>query len=180
MAREQIAKKLSLDSDGATSSHAGPNVVALKFEFADGTEITIGKENVGATCQIAAFWHGLAQKIGDTYAGKTLAEAIEVVETVLERLAADDWIKAREGAGVRPSLVVDAIIAALKAAGQVVGDDRRAAIHDKTKTKEARDDALANPAIKAQYERIRAERATAKADAAARVAEGSDSTLEAF
>jgi len=178
MARESIAKKVYVDAEGGESSHAGPNVVELRFDFSDGTQIGVTKSNVGATCQIASFWHGLAQKLGDTYAGKTVAEAIEAVETVLERLAADDWVKAREGAGARPSLVVDAIIAALVAAGQVVDEARKAGIVEKTKDKADRDAALANPVIKAEYERIKAERAAARASKAAAAAEGQ--TLDSF
>ncbi len=172
MARESIAKKIYVDAEGNESSHAGPNVVSLRFDFSDGTNISVSKENVGATCQIASFWHGLAQKLGDTYAGKTVSEAIDAVETVLERLAADDWVKAREGAGARPSLVVDAIIAALIAAGQSVNDERRASITAKTKDKADRDSALGNPVIKAAYEKIKADRAAERASKAADAARG--------
>ncbi len=84
------------------------------------------------------------------------------------------------GEGERPSMVVDAVAAALVAAGEEVDDDRRKAIHEKVKTKEGRKAALANPAINAQYEAVRAAKAKEKADAAKKSAKAADDDLSAF
>jgi len=156
------------------SRHATPDAEALSFTFPDtGDEYLIALGDIGAGCVKAATFHGLAQKLGDSYAGKSGDEAVEAFETVLERLKADDWVRMGEGPGTRPSMVADAIKAAIEKGGETVDEERYARIMEKVKGPEARKAALATPAFAAEYERIKSERAAEKyAKAAAKAAEG--------
>lgn len=163
--RRTVAEKgYLIEGEEKPARHASPEATALIFKFPEtDDEYVIKLDEIGADCLKAATLHGLAQKLGDAYAGKSGEDAIEAFETVLERLKANDWVKPSEGPGTRPSLVADAIRAALVEHGETVDDDRYQEIIEKVKGSEARKKALANPIFAAHYERIKAERAAAKA-----------------
>lgn len=157
--RTKVADKVFLDAQGEESRHASQDTTKLEFRFTDGTVREVDLEKIGAKCKAAALWHGLSQKLGDSYAGAkgVVGDAIESLDTVLERLANDDWVKAGEGPGTRPSLVADAIKAALEKAGQTVDEERYATIREKVKGNENRKAALAIPEVAVEYERLRLE-----------------------
>ncbi len=147
------------------SAHAGPSVDELQFRFANGNTHPVGLSDYPQDIQTAFAWNGLAQKLGDGYANSdSVSDAEEMFLTLHERLIGGEWVKAREGGAVRPSMVVEAVIACLVANGEEVTDERREAIRTKLKTNEARSRALANPAINDEYKRIRDERDKAKLD----------------
>ena len=151
----------------------------VDIEFTNDHVVTMTLKSLEKDIVTNLALHGLSQKLGDSYAGaESVDEAIERCTTIAERLQQGEWIKPRESAGPRPSMVVDAVVAALVANGEEVDDTRRAAIAEKTKGKEGRERALANPAIRAQYETIRATRAAKRAAKAQGDAEGA--TLEGF
>lgn len=177
--RDSICKKVYIDptADGGESSKPSPTTEALEFRFSDGTVYRVTLDEIGPNCQTAFSWHGLSQKLGDSYAdkkGTDIESRLESFGTVLERLQADDWVRPGEGPGTRPSLVADAVRAALLADGEDVSDERYAAIREKVKGADNRKGALANVKIKAHYERIAAERQTARAAKAAEDAFGSE------
>lgn len=182
--RRSVASKTYIDAQGNESRHASPEAVTLRFTFEESGKVyDITLDEIGEKCRAAAMFHGLAQKLGDSYSGsKTGEEVIENFETVLERLRNDDWVRVGEGAGAgtRPSLVADAIKAALEEAGEVVDADRYASIREKVKTPESRKGALANPVINAHYERIKAERAAERAKEAKAAAKGQKVSLGDF
>ena len=168
--RQTIAKK-SLDVATMT----------VVIVFADGHTIEVVAPSLSDEIQANLLLHGLSQKLGDSYAGAAdLAEAVEKCETIAERLAGGEWVKPREGAGPRPSLVVNAVVAALEAAGQEVDDARRETIKARVAGKEGRERALDNPVIRAEYERMRAESAAARAAAAAAKAGDTTADLDEF
>ena len=168
MPRLKIAKK-SADLKAKT----------VEFEFTNGHLITVALKELNKDIVTNLALHGLSQKGGDSYAGaKTVDEAEERCETIIERLKEGEWIKPRESAGPRPSMVIDAVVAALEAQGESVDDTRRATIAVTVKGKEGRERALENPLIRAQYETIRATRAAERAAKAQGETEGA--TLEGF
>ena len=125
--------------------------------------------------------HGLSQKIGDSYASiSDLEESIETALSVQERLQLGDWVKAREGAGPRPTMVVDAVVAALIADGQDVSDERKAKIVTVLSDKDERKAALKDPVIEAQYEGIRAAAAAKRAKEAKAEAKKEGGNLSKF
>ncbi len=188
MARLAVAKKVYIDGAGKESAHATEAAERLEFRFLgeDGKTVenvlTVRLSDFPEAVNIKANWHGFSQKIGDVYANaaKKNLDPLEEAMSLYERLVGGDWVKEREAAGPRPSLVVDAVVRSLTNAGQEVNEDRKAAIVAKLGSKEARDAALANPTIKAAYEAIKAERAQAKAQAAATKAQGDESSLGDF
>ncbi len=181
--RESICKKVYIDADadGGESTKPSPTATALEFRFANGDVHRVTLDDIGESCRNACAWHGLSQKLGDSYAdkkGTDMEARLESFETVLERLQADDWVRPGEGPGTRPSLVADAVRAALIADGEEVSDERYTAIRDKVKGADNRKGALANVKIKAHYERIAAERQTARAAKASEDALNADARGE--
>ena len=179
--RKAIAKKRYIDGEGEQSAHASVNTKELQFQFANGETVVVSLDMIGAGCQTAATFHGLAQKIGDTYnKAETVDDAHSDCLAMLERLGGDEWIKPGEGPGPRVNLLVDAIVAAIEADGGEVNDERKTAIRTKVSEADGRKGALANPAIASQYEAIRAKRAAEKAKEAATKAKASETDLSAF
>ena len=179
--RASICKKVYINSDGKETAHASPDAESLEFRFESGETIVVELDSIADNCRRAATWHGISQKLGDKYAGKSVDEAHNEVATLLERLQQGDWIKAREaGAGPRPSVLVDAVVAALEENGETVDAERRARIKAKLADPDEKAAAMNNPLLKSHYERIKAETATAKAAAAADLAEGVETNLGDF
>ena len=152
---------------------------SVSIDFSNGESVSLSMDEVPEAIQNRLALHGLSQKLGDSYASiKTVEGSIEACMSVKERLVIGDWVKAREGAGARPTLVVQAVIRALEADGQTVDDERRKAIMDKLSDKAERDAALENPVIDVHYQAIRAEAAKERATKAKAKAktEGGDLT----
>jgi len=171
MAKVSTAKKMYLYDDGTEGAHAKPNTIGMEFRFTEGGMLSIGRTDVGDNCFAAAGWHGLGQKIGDTYAGKSGDEAFEAAAAMIERLGMDEWLLARESAGPRGSMLLAAIAAAKEAASQEFDE---ASVREKLSDKTYREKVMAVPQVKAQYDRIRAEAAADRAKKSAKVAKGDE------
>lgn len=179
--RKIFCKKVYVNKDGGATRHASPDVDRLEFRFENGNVVTIKLTEIGKGCAKAAAWHGVAQKIGDSYnKAETADEAQESTETMLERLVADEWVKAGEGAGPKTGVLVQAIVNALTKSGEEVDEKRLAGIREKVSTKEGREGAMANAAILAEYKQLQAESAAKRAQKAADDAAKSDGKLEGF
>ena len=180
--RVGVCAKAYVMADGTRSRSADPEAVALEFAFANGsTEIVeLGMFPVPIELQLA--WFGRSEKFGNFYAGAKgdPEKAHEMFLTGKENLANGEWSERGGGEGERPSMVVDAVVAALEAAGEIVDEARKATIHEKVKTKEGRKAALANPAINAEYERVRAAKAKAKLDTAKKLAKEEGADMSAY
>ncbi len=179
--RKKFCSKVYVNKDGSESRHASPGVDHLELRFTSGNLVIIDLTKIGKGCAKAAAWHGVAQKVGDSYNKATTAdEAQESAETMLERLVGDEWVKPGEGAGPRTGVLVQAIVNALLKSGQEVNDERVAGIREKVSTKEGREGAMANPEILAQYKQLQAETAAQRAQEAASKAAASEEGLEGF
>ena len=154
---------------------------SVVIAFSNGESITQGLDTPPKDIQNRLALHGLSQKLGDSYASiKDVGDSVEACRTIQERLNLGDWVKAREGAGPRPTMVVDAVVAALIADGQDVSDDRKAKIVKVLADKDERKAALADPVIKAQYETIRAAAAAKRAKEAKAEAKKEGGNLSKF
>ena len=175
----KVCEKVYLDGDGNEHRSASTEAKALAFRFANGQEVTVDLSKFPKDIISAAAWHGVAQKIGDSYAGsETVDEAVERAQTMLENLEGGTWVATRTAAGPRPSLLVDAIVAAKQEAGQEVDP---VAVAQKLKDQpDLKKNALQNAAIKMHYDKIKAERAAAKAKESAKEAKGAEADLSAF
>lgn len=175
----KVCDKVYIDAEGKENRSATVDAVSLAFRFKNGSEVVVDFGKLPKEIIQAAAKHGVAQKIGDTYAGaETVDEAVERAEAMLESLMTGTWISGRQATGPRIGTLLDAIVAAKAAAGQ---EADRNAIEAKLKGDEAlRKNALKNPAIKAEYDRIQAARAAERAKASAKEAKGSEADLSAF
>ena len=179
--RKKFCSKVYVLKDGTESRHASPDVDRLEFRFTNGNIVPVKLNEIGKGTARAAAWHGVAQKIGDSYNKAVDAgEAQEATETMLERLTQDEWTKPGEGAGPKTGVLVAAIVAALTKAGETVDEAREAGIKAKVADKAGREGAMANPAILAEYKQLQAEAAAERAAKAATAAQASEVTLEGF
>lgn len=125
--------------------------------------------------------HGINQKIGDAAAssGGDQDKAYEQMMAVFERLQSGEWAKPSEkGEGARPTMVIEAVMRVLTAAGKapVLADVQ--ARYSGEGGEEKRKAALTNPQVKAQYEALKAEAAQKRAEAAAKAAAEADAPAE--
>ena len=176
----KVADKIYVDAEGNESRSASPEAVALLLKFSNGEEIRVDRDKVPANVASAAMLHGLSQKIGDTYAGaENIADAVEKAGAMAERLLNGEWLRPRESVGPRIGLLVEAVVAAKTAAGMEADAEKIA--ENLKGNADLRKNALNNPQIKAEYDRIKAERAQAAAKASAKEARGAETTgLEGF
>lgn len=176
---EAKAKKSYFLKDGTEVRSATPEAVRLQFAFANGDKLDVDPTKLSDGVRYCAMLHGLAQKIGDSYAGaKTPDEASEEAGSLYERLESGEWIAERESAGPRISLILAAIVKARADAGKPFTEAEQAERAEKLKAdKTYRESAMANPAVKAAYAAIQAERAAERAAKAAADAAGATESV---
>ena len=191
--RQSKAKIFYLQSDASEKRHVTPETVGLRVEFTDGTSLTLVGDApvemlpdayahpdnsfvIEPTMKVCATWYGSARKLSVGYGGdKEVSDAIETCTAHLERLALGEWSEERERAGPVISILVQAIVAARVNAGLEADEAKIAEMLKSDKDK--RDGALGNLAIKAEYERIRAERAAERAVKASEAATADDAEV---
>lgn len=166
---EAKAKKSYFLKDGTEVRSASPEAVRLQFSFANGDKLDVDPTKLNDGVRYCAMLHGLAQKIGDSYAGaKTPDEASEEASSLFERLEAGEWIAERESAGPRISLILQAICKVKADTGTPFTDAEMAERAERLKTDKAyREGAMANKLVAAAYSAIQAQRAAERAAKAA-------------
>ena len=160
-----FAKKRFVDTNGDKVSEPGADVAAITFEFADFDDAMVALADIPEPIRVALAWHGLSQKLGDSYANaskKPAEDCYDSFQSTLERLVAGDWVKAREAAGARTSKVFEAVLAVMAKAGKPADDATQTAIREALSDKAERDRAMADARVKLAYEQIRLERAQAR------------------
>lgn len=176
-----FARKRFVDANGEKISEPGADVAAITFEFAEFDDVMVSLGDFSEAIRVALAWHGLSQKLGDSYANaskKPAEECYDSFQSTLERLQASDWVKAREAAGPRTSLVFEAVLAVMAAAGKPADDTTQTAIRAALTEKPERDRAMADARVKLQYEKIRLARAQERlAKIEAEAAAASDEAL---
>jgi uncharacterized small protein (DUF1192 family) len=177
MPKPTVATKTYIDANGSESRHASPEAVALVFAFTNGGTHRIALGDFPEDTLKAAAWHGISQKIGDSYANSKDADASaeDMFLDQLDALTRGDWLKAREVAGARTTIVAEAL-AALKPDKYPTVEAAQVAIS--AWTKDERAEKVKVPVLAAEIARIKAERAAEVASKAAEVAAGSDVTAE--
>lgn len=198
MAKSQKCKKVYIDKDGnehnhaASATHNAVDIVALEFRFSDGEVRRVEAAHYDAETNAAFAWFGRSEKLGNSYADseKKGKEPIELFDTLNENLRGGMWVNRGESGGeTAPGILVDAVLSALEKAG-TPGDRAKVEARlsprnddgslDKAAAKTARQGALANAAIKAEYEAVKAARAAERAKKAKADAKGADTDLSAF
>jgi len=187
--RKAISNKFYLDAEGNRSNSPTADSVIVGFEFYTGERDEDDKNIVGSTqtidtrelqdgSRVQAMCHGIGQKVGDEWSGKG-DQAEEICLTMFERLTAGEWNMPKgAGAGPRPSMVLDAVIAVLVANGVDDSEDLRKEVGEKLGEEGARKAALGDPAINAEFLKLKALSAAARANkAAAKAADAGESTF---
>lgn len=166
----KLATKVYTLEDGTEARSATMAAKALVFRFADDTTKTVRLGDFAETVVMAAAWHGIAQKLGDAYAGAANVEEAKVrFQAVYEQLTEGDWVsESRGGGGGQASLLASAVAEAL---GQPLEDVQKTlAGMDKDTRKSIRNHKDVKPVLA----RMEAERAAARAAKAAKEAESAD------
>lgn len=173
--RQKVAEKVYVLPDGEESNYSSPDATELQIRFENNQVVKLKLSAFPQNVRDALAWHGLAQKVGDSYAGKgdNLDDAFDAAMAVVERLEAGEWMKAREGGGPRISQLLEATMAAFQKAGRTdVTEDQ---VKEAFKSKDAREKAAKDPRIAAELARVRAEAAQKRYEEATEKAEGSES-----
>ena len=163
--RKSVCNKFYTLENNDKVKHAQPGIVNLDFKFNSGEVITVDLNEIPDNIKSILAWHGLSQKLGDAYAGaeKSTSTPEDLLRGVLEQLVAGDWVRKGEGTGPRVSLITEAVVRAKVAAGVDFATIDQGALSERLKVKKLRDRAMATPQVAAEYENIKAERATERA-----------------
>jgi len=176
-----ICKKVYIGPDGEESRSAKANAVELQFHFTNGNIHSVKLADHPADIVTCLGYFGISEKYGNSYA-KSDGSADVAEEKFLamqEQLTGGVWVTESE-AGDRPSMVCDAICAALETNGEKVDDARRASIREKIKDKDVLAGAKKDASVAAELERIKAERAVARAKEAKAKAKGQTIEVAGF
>lgn len=181
-----VAKKVYVAQDGTETRSFKPDAARLEFRFIgdDGESVvntaTVIPSEYPENVQTAAMWHGFAQKLGDAYAGakKAKRDPFEMFEEMNESLMEGTWVAEGESAGPRTTLVLEALVIVAAQVKKVNLDKMseedlatwKAELAKTIQTKEQKAGALKDPRIDAEYKRLQAERAAARAKEAAEAA----------
>ena len=176
--RAKIATREYSDSDGNVGRSVPATPTTLTFKFENDESMVVVATDLPESIQTQLAWHGLSQKVGDAFAGAKgdVNLAQENAESLWEQLMAGVWSEKASGVGARPSMVADAIIAVNIAQGRTPTTEQELDIRERVKIKEQKDGALGDPEIKAEYEKIKAERAAERAAKARNTANESETT----
>lgn len=147
---------------------------AAEFNFGNGTQLTINVDELSEDIKRELMFHGVMQKVGDSFAGAKGDYALGVgwAQAVIDQLKAGQWTASRGGGEAKPRVTeLAAAIARIKSLPvEEVSAKILAATDEQRKTWRAL------PAVKAAIAAIREEKARA-ALAAAMEKGGTDFTL---
>lgn len=150
----------------------------VTFTFADGGEpLVVSGKSLPQSIQVHALLHGISQKVGDSYSGVDTPEQARVfAQAAVDQLMAGDWKQPATGGsgGTGDSVLCEALARAsghsLEDATAVVAkldDDQRKALRKR-------------PAVKAQIEAVKIERAMRRQKAAEEAAQQTGDDLAAM
>lgn len=157
-----VSKKIHIDADGKESRSAVAGETEFRMLFAGGDMIVVRRSDFSNEVWDAAGWHGVAQKLGDSYAGQKESgdDPFENASAMVEQLRAGTWVTESKATGPRIGLLVEAIMA-VKANAGLEAD--QAEIAERCKDKEYVKGAKARDDVNAEYQRIVAKRAAERA-----------------
>ena len=176
MATKKCDKQYLL-GDGTLSRSVTPEAVGMRFAFANGQNVDADPSQFPEGIIKSLILHGLSQKVGDSYSGEPDVEkAIEAAEGILENLQEGRWSDRREGSGiVRTSILAEAV--------QRAKPEKYPTIADAVKAVGEWDDDFRKNAAKVgviakHMEDIKAERAAARAEKAAKEVDSNNELLD--
>jgi hypothetical protein len=131
------------------------NGETIYFRFSDGEVIECDMNKVSDPNQRKAKFHGVVQKVGDSFAGVKgdIAAAKENCRSTIQLLYSEDWVEEREGGGPRLGELIEAISRI-----RGVEMDRVRTVVEAAKPEE-RSAWRSNATVKAEVAKIRLEKA---------------------
>ena len=145
---------------------------SIQFSFGDAGEVTFDLTKCSDEMLTQLALHGASQKGGDSYASAKSATdgtdidpnewALGQCQATIDQIYAGDWSVRRAGGGTSVTDLARALAEVMPDVNEAEAAERLA-----DASKEDKAALRAHPAVKAVMERLRAERATAKAEAAA-------------
>lgn len=181
MAKVKVATKVFLLPGGGESKDVDPSCEGIRFKFTNGDDLDFLFESVDEAVRRCAMARGFSEDIGNTYAasGGNVANARQWAGERIEALQSGDWYSDRTGGGGGPNLaiLIEAVGAAKKKENRPFNADETKA---KLLAKDGRVNALKVPTIRAEYDRLMAERAAAKAVESAKAASVDAGDLSSF
>ena len=171
--------------------------MAVTWNFANGDTQVVNVSEIPEANRNMALLFGVKTKLQNGYAIPKAAiqgaldkgefeteDAMKAqgFQDAVAQIMSGEWREKAEGTAGSGSvsMVAQAIVNLLEAGGEDVDSDRVASIRGKVNTAEKRKAALANPAIDAEYQKLRLAAMQAKADAASAAAESADTDLSEF
>lgn len=150
----KTCKKVYVKADGSESTTTSADAVRLEFRFTNGKMVVVDFAKLSANIQAAALRHGIAQKVGDSFASsESVEDAWAAATETLAQLADGDWNTRTSGR----SITAEAVARVQK----IAVDKAQAIIVKMTPEKLAAIER--HPAVKAELANIAAERAAARA-----------------
>lgn len=184
--RERVARIVLIDNEGEVVA-SPEDAAAVQWQFfKPGSREDIAETRVVSVSEfepdtlrgLTAL--GLKAYLAESYTARQEKgqPAWALFDGRLEQLRNGEWITRRSGsAGPGRTILVEAVQRVAAAAGKEVDHNKLGQI---IKSEEGRKALLAQPLIKAEYEKVKAERAAARAKAAAKEAKGSEFDLSAI
>ena len=174
-----------VDGTGEETRSPTEGSVDIKWTFADGSERIIHPNDLGQIVRHCALYHGVKQKLGDSYVKPSKSEdrdeydndpvgySLDRFDAMVERLVEGIWVERAEAAGPRVTLLAEAVVRAAEAAGQPTSLEA-ATSWLKSKTDADRKSLTKDKTIAAMYAQIKAEKAAERAAKLVEEAEGAE------
>lgn len=161
-AKDRVRSAFYLSATNAETRSPTGDTVTLETRFANGTKLTHKLNDLSAGMRNTLAFFGLNKKFSDSMAregGITVDDAIEVCEEVWDSLKRGVWREPTER-GPNIGLIIQAIF---RARNEKPSEARETKLSAQLADPTQRAGAMNNPAIKAAYAAIMAERAQARA-----------------
>lgn len=173
--KRSASKSLYVDNAGETtrSPTVDTEIVRFVFDGFESTPVDLTLADLSDEMRHMAICQGVNIKLQRSYntAKGNAAQMRDECEATRDNLLNGVWTSEREG-GLRIGDLADAIRATLTDEGETVDETRFARIKETLKDETKRDKAKASPKVQAHLTRIQAEKATARANEAAKNASG--------
>lgn len=179
--RAEVTKRSFLLPDGNYSGRATTSVQGFRIELVENSQVfehSLSDFSEDVLRAAAAF--GIVTSVTNAIGGKNLSveERAELIEDRLATFLEGEWASERQS-GPRSSQLLDAIVQVRLDNGKESSQEWKDAMSIKLKDdEEARKGYMNNPLIRAALEKIKAEAAAKRAQAAAAKASTSESTLD--
>lgn len=174
--RAQKAFITYMRADGTEVNFPHPDCSAVLTSFANGTKRSIDVSTLSSDIKACAVLQGVAIRTQRSYqALKDIDSVVESYDETVADLLNNIWIESKTGEP-KVTMLSQAIVKTLEAAGGTVDDERRRSIVEKLKDASYREKAMANDHVKAALAQLKLDAAKERAAEAKKAAKESGTT----